>query len=482
MASGFSVIGRLLVILLAMLLAACGGDDRPSPTAVPSATPSGTSVASQATIPSPAVPPLPPQFTPPPRPPDTVWLFDVATGNRTTLLESARVNVLKPRFGPDDTVLVSTLVVNPMTGNQVETLRLRFDGTVVSRGPAPQPDDSDCVPSSDGAVVLGRQHRDIACGQISPDRRWMTYQIDAGMAQVVPPAATNPGRSVPVWDQWVVELPTDQRRLLQPGLLHCGGCDARFSPTWSPSGRLLYFSELRSEGSTFISDMQTGITRELFSGSTEISVEPDWSPVADVLVYRTAMNVTVLHDFTTGTRTELADLSWPVRFDTSGDYLYSPAWDNDFRTAGGDTTVYDIRTGRVIATLAGLPRYDALLTKLTAVRGMGGTFIAVLEGAADCDGVAVYRGSARLACVNGGRGGLLSPDGRLVAIARLTHEVSPPRPWQFSEFEIVLIDPFSDGARTLAGGALGQEVAPELIWNDTSTHLLVRWPFGGYGP
>jgi hypothetical protein len=468
---------RLLLPLLALPILGCTSSD-PSATVQPTAV---TMHEVPAASPTPTAIPRPPAFTPTPRPPDTVWLFDIAGGNRTTLLETPGQNVLQLRFGPDETVLANTLVVD-RAGNKVATLRLRYDGSVVSRDPVPRAGDGDCVSASDGAVVRGRAYRDLSCGPISPDARWMTYQVDAGMAQVVTPSPANPnGFSVPVWDQWVVELATDQRRLLQAGLLHCGGCDGRFGPAWSASGRLLYFAELRDNGSTFISDMQTGVTRELFSGSTQISAEPDWSPVTDLLVYRTAAGVTILEDFSAGTRKELPDLLWPVRFDASGAYLYSPGWDNDHRAAGGETKVYDWLTGRVVATLAGQPRYDGLFMPQTTIRSLDGSFVAVLEGG-DCGGVAVYRGSTSVACVSGSGGGALSPNGQQVAAARVTREGSGPVPGQLSEYEVVLIDVASGQTRVLASGALSQFLPPELIWNDASTHLLVRWPFSGYGP
>jgi hypothetical protein len=467
--------------LLALALFACGDEDRRPEPEQPSAEELPTA-AFISPSPTPAMRP-PPSLTLEPRPPDTVWLFDVRSGGRTTLIETPGQSVLRLRFGPGDTVLADTLVVDRAAGNRIEEVRLRYDGSVVSRGPISPPATGDCAHSTNGAVVQGRTYQGVSCGPISPDRRWMTYQVDAGTAQVVPPSATNPnGYSVPVWDQWVVELTTDKRQLLQAGLRHCGGCDGRFGPAWSPSGRLLYFSEWLGNGSTFISDLSTGTTRELFSGSTDILVEPDWSPRSDLLVYRTTAGLTVLEDFTSGTGKELPELAWPARFDTSGAYLYSPAWDNDSRVAGGETRIYEVRLGQVVATLAGQPRGDSLFMPVAPVRGEGGSFTAVLEGAANCGGVAVYRRTTSVACISGGSGALLSPDSRMVALSRLTHGAGPGPAWQLSEYEILLADVATGSIKVLSGGALSAVMPPELIWNAAGTLLLARWPFGGYGP
>jgi hypothetical protein len=470
----------LFAPLLALVMFACADEERQELQQPPAeVTPTPAVVAPPPTS---AMRP-PPSLTQEPRPADTVWLFDVRSGGRTTLIETPGQSVLRLRFGPDDTVLADTLVVDRAAGNRIEEVRLRYDGSVVSRGPIAPPAAGDCAHSTAGAVVQGRTYQGVGCGPISPDGRWMTYQVDAGTAQVIPPSATNPsGYSVPVWDQWAVELATDKRQLLQAGLRHCGGCDGRFGPAWSPSGRLLYFSEWLGNGSTFISDLSTGTTRELLSGSTDILVEPDWSPRSDLLVYRTTAGLTVLEDFTSGTRKELPELAWPVRFDTSGAYLYSPAWDNDSRAVGGETRIYEVSLGQVVATLAGQPRSDSLFMPVAPVRGEDGNFTAVLEGAANCGGVAVYRGTTSLACVSGGSQGLLSPDGRLVALARLTHGGAPGPAWQMSEYEILLVDVATGSTRVLGGGALSAVMRPELIWNAAGTHLLVRWPFGGYGP
>jgi hypothetical protein len=304
----------------------------------------------------------------------------------------------------------------------------------------------------------------------------MTYRVDAGTVQVVAPSASLPnGFSVPVWDQWVVELATGRSRLLQAGLVHCGGCDGRFGEEWSKSGRLLFFAESRSGGSTFVSDMQTGVTRKLFSGSTEISVKPDWSPAADMLVYRSDDGVSVVEDFTSGTRTELPELGWPVRFDPSGIYLYSPAWDDDRKGAVGETKVYDVQARRVIATLPGRPRPEGMWLPLEPVKAADGTFIVILERAADCDGVAVYRDQKRVACIVGGQGGSFSPDGKRAVVARA---VVPPALGQSGQYEIVLVDTAGGQTRTLYSVA----GLPELIWNNASSHLLVLSPFGGRGP
>ena len=476
----------LAISLLSLVFLSCGGGGStrlPPPIATATRSPA---LAEPATPPRGS--PAPPAITLEPVPPDTVWLFDVRNGARTTLVESAGQSVLRAGFGPEETVFVHTLVVDRVGGNRVEQLQLRYDGSLAARGtpvPSPAAAPGECSQSPDGAVVRGRVYRDVNCGLVSPDGRWMTYQVGAGMNQLATPSPDNPGGfSVPVWDQWAVELATDQRRLLHAGLVHCGGCDGRFGPAWSASGRLLYFSEWSDPGSTFVSDLQTGITRELSFGTTDIAGEPDWSPRSDVLVYRTTAGGTVLEDFGSSVRRDLPELAWPARFDPSGALLYSPAWDNDPAVAGGETVIYDLRTGRVISRLGGLPRFDSPFTPYAAnsVLGADGSFIAVLEGSAECSGVAIYRGNIGVACVGGGSDAALSADGRLVALARLTRAAAPGGPAQMNEYEVMLVEVATGSASVLATGARGALRAPELIWNDASTHLLVRWPFSGYGP
>jgi hypothetical protein len=399
-----------------------------------------------------------------------VWLIEASTGKRTTLFESLTRTAGHVSVGPDDTV--SIYHFGGGLPAETEEIELRFDGTQAYRGPV-RPPPTECRNDGDAAVVEGRPYDGARCGLISPDRVWMTYEIDAGMVEL------QPGFSVPSWDQWVVNLATGGKRELQAGLRHCGGCDGRFGPSWSVSGRFLTFAELAQPSRVFLSDLDLGNTRELAVGSSDISSEPDWSPVADLLVYR-RNGVTVLEDLPRGSVTELPELPWPVRFDASGGYLYSPAW-GEVKDGGGSTTVYDVRAGRVVATLAGRARYQSLWLREGQLAASGDSFVAVLEGAPDC-GVAVYSGTRRLTCIVGGSGAVLSPDGRYAAVGR-TQNTVPTNARK--EYDVLLVDMATGAVRVVATGALSEpgspQLPPQFIWNARGTHVIVRWPFAGGG-
>src|SRR5690606_13737172 len=194
-----------------------------------------------------------------------VWLYNVESGDRATLYEDYEFRIVSiARFDGEHVVV----------RDRRESQHTRFDleGNVIAVEPTPSPNTRlQCEETSAGATVDGRAYDGVRCGLIGPDERWMLYGVDAGTQ------AVGGGTALPVWDQWAVNLDTDERRLLQAGLVHCGGCDGRFGPRWSPSGRFLVFPELVGNGRTFLHDFETAETRLLFEGSTEISWAPEWS-------------------------------------------------------------------------------------------------------------------------------------------------------------------------------------------------------------
>lgn len=141
------------------------------------------------------------------------------------------------------------------------------------------------------------------------------------------------------------------------------------------------------------------------------------------------------------------------------------------------------------------------------------TFVTVLAGATDCPGVAIYRATARVACVDlpvtipGPKENLrkdartvLSSNGTAVAIARLTesggpvpctpgqppcnaatvealNRARPGNPFAPEHtYEVLIVDATSGTTRTLATG-LKSPTPPALTFNAAGSHLLVRWPF-----
>jgi hypothetical protein len=220
--------------------------------------------------------------------------------------------------------------------------------------------------------------------------------------------------------------------------------------------------------------MLTRTTRDISSGSTELTVRPDWSTVADVILYRGPAGTTVLEDLAAGRRSE-PPVGWPARFDPSGAYVYGPS-----PGAAGSTVVYDLRSGGVVASLPGEPRADFLWTDHDFVRARGDGFVAVLEDAG-CGGTAVYAGDRLVTCVAGGEGAVLSPAGDRVALARITKPASTTGFDRNHEYEVMVVDAATGATSVLGSGARGM-MAPQLVWNEAATHLLVRWPFSGFGP
>jgi hypothetical protein len=306
---------------------------------------------------------------------------------------------------------------------------------------------------------------------VSLNLKWMTYQVDAGQIELFP------GYPVPTWDQWAIDLSSDQRWILQAGLRHCGGCDGRFGPSWSPSGRYLMFPELVER--VFLSDMTTRTTRELAPG-VELGQKPEWSPQADVLARPSTGGATILDDIARGVITELAEIPWPARFDQSGRYLYSPAFGTSSKDNAQTTRVFDSRSMSVVAVLAGAPSPRDLWTAHTVVAASDDSFTTALQGAPGCDGTTIYAGTQVLTCVIGTVGASISPDGSQIALARRTGGtglIQGPglQSVDASRYDIVLVDTATGNERVVAKDAVGLEL-PKLVWKEDSSRLLVKWP------
>lgn len=170
---------------------------------------------------------------------------------------------------------------------------------------------------------------------------------------------------------------------MQEGLVHCGGCDGGFGPAWSPSGRYITYAETGGAGRVFLTDASSRTTRVLTHGNG-LSVRPEWSPVRDEIVFPSDGG-TMLVDPTSGAERDLA-LAWPARWDPTGAYLYSPAWDQSDETAG-ETTTIDVASGELVDVLSGEPSWIPLWTGSVNVVGMAdGGYTAALEGAGRCEG------------------------------------------------------------------------------------------------
>jgi hypothetical protein len=445
-------------------LLACGGND-----AIETPAPPPTETAIATAIPSLPTPPGPPPAPPPAiQVPSAVLLIDAETGSQISLFESYQDPAYTSGFDG------SEVGITYRSAGEVKVDHYDLQGVLLRTTDLPPPSsDAACTESADGASVDGRTYPDTHCGQISPDRRWMTYQVPV---MPRPPS----GAGVP-WDQWAVNLQTGDRRLLQADLQHCGGCDGRFGPKWSPGGRYLYFSELDGNGSTFLSDLQLGTTREIFRGHTDSSYEPAWSPAADVLLYPNSSETTMLEDLRAGTKRELTGLAWPARFDLSGTFVYSPAW-NDPRTTGVTTAVLDLRSGAIM-TLPGRVGRTSIYITGEAVQNVGGVAVAALEQVPDCDGTAIYFGDLLRHCVSGATAPSFSPDGSSVALMRRTGAAgrySSPASQSMTgaKFEALIVDLQTGAERVVARDLIGSDMYPlPARWNEDGTHLLLQTPF-----
>jgi hypothetical protein len=450
-------------------LAACtsGGS---SATATPEVTSTPTSEPSPApTTRTPFIIPTPTP-TPVPEPAAaTVLLVDVRDGSTTTLVEDFEERPSLAEFIEDGGVRVGT-----WSSGAFVTRLFDLDGT--------ERDDEAtaglCVGVVGGAEVDGRRYEDAGCGPISPDGRWMTYQVAAGDVEI------NGDYTVPTWDQWVVELETDGRRLLRGGLRHCGGCDFRFGPEWSPSGRYLVVPELLDGGFVYLSDVRSGATRNISDvpRPTMLDQRPTWSPVDDRLLRPAGDGSTILEDLEAGTRTTLANLPWPAAWDGTGTLVYSPAWGTATNDETATTVVVAATTGEVIATLDGAPSPSRLWgvggAPIVPV-GEGG-LLAAMAVSPDCSGTIVHGpGTEDRACLEGAVGAQPSPDGRSVAFARRTGTAGAIEgPGLFpglAIYEIAVYDVATGETTVVADGAIAGQF-PDIVWNDAGTHILIRWP------
>ena len=130
-----------------------------------------------------------------------------------------------------------------------------------------------CDVVDDIAVILGTPFR--ASALLRPAIHRHRRHVNA-LQRPGPEVAVGAAK-LPTWDQWALNRHTDERRLLQAGLVHCGGCDGRFGAEWSPSGRFVYYAEYAQAGRTFLSDLETGTTRVISEGSTLVSAKPSWT-------------------------------------------------------------------------------------------------------------------------------------------------------------------------------------------------------------
>lgn len=450
------------VCALSLATACSSGDDdaATTPTTTPGPTESATATISPTTAPGAT---LPAGVT---SVPSRALLVEASSGKVTELFKSETEMAWDARFDGD--------VVEVFAGSSRQ--RFNLDGSAAGPGSAPI---NRCSASGTGVAIDGRGYADVAsCGEFSPDGRWMMFRKDAG-------TFTHPSGYVgPVWDQWVLEVASGTTKELQKGLLHCGGCDARYGPRWSPTSRYVAYAELGGEFRRFLSDVATGATRQIAFGS-EVTTAPAWHPTRDELVYSvTALpsGPAVLEDVAGGTTRDLP-IAWPVAFDASGEYLYSPAWGYDPKAASHTTTILASSSLDKVAELSGAPpAWLAWRGNGQAVSFAAGGPVAALQGAAGCDGTAIYSSPSRQHCIPDGRMGAINAPGSFAAVARylgMTGHVKGPgfEALEMARYSIELVDVASGATRTIVPEVVSWDYqAPVIRWNDDGTHLVVLAP------
>ncbi len=457
----------LILLAAAAVLSACdrGGPREPAPEASPTET-SGlgreTATAGPSGSATPSIPaPAPGSI----EIASVVRLVDVRTGAVLTLFESREQRAFAAFEGDEVVVSVAT-----------EVQRYRLDG---SRAPEVQRSLT-CMNRNGDAEIGGRRYGGVQCGSISPDGGHMVYLVQTGEVTV-----GGSGYRVPQHDMRMLDIGSGTTTRLQSGLVHCGGCDARYGPRWSPTSRYVAYAESGGEGRRFLTDRTTAATRVIGRGN-EVNDAPEWSPSADVIVYPPTPHGTAarIENLANGTARDL-DIAWPLRFDATGTYLYSPAWAAQPKQGPSSltTTIVEVQTGRIAGTVAGAPPQDFLWTGTRAVTRFGASqgYLAVLQGASDCNGTAIYgQGVPQPICVRGGVQGLSSQDGFRVAVARQAGEVGPVHGPGFSSmslprFDVEVVNMVGGGSRTVASGIVSF-AAPSMVWNEAGTHLLLVWP------
>lgn len=447
----------LALSALALLAVACDRGGKPEVSAT--ATSSPTPVASASPTPGTSPAPLPDRV----EVASTVQLIDVRTGVARTLFEN-RAPVAHGATFVDGEIVISVSNAPP--------LRFRLDGSTVTNPSTPL----GCREANGAAEIGGRSYSGVRCGSISPDRRWMIYEIQTGEVEV-----GTSGYRVAQRDMWSVDLQSGATRQMQTGLVDCGGCDGRYAPRWSTNSRYVAYAEFGGTKRRFLSDLSNGATRQIGSGN-EVNDAPEWAPTGDLLVYSTTANGTVarFEELVAGTWRDL-EVPWPVRFGAGGAYLYSPAWGAGPEAAPATTTIVEAASGRTLATLAGAPPPAFLWTRDVAVTRFGGGYIAVLQRSGECTGTAIYReGVALPRCIADGILGQVAPDGSHVAVARETGRTGPVGPRSMPQFDIDIIDVATGASRTVVTGATSFS-PPLMEWNAAGTHLLMLWPYSSSG-
>jgi hypothetical protein len=444
----------LAALVVLTVIGACSDDTPASSTATVTATPD-----------------LPVIEVPVTEVPATTWLIEAETGTRHVLVEDAETFPYAAAFEVSDGVEVA--VVRYADHER----RFTLDGAE-----APSTASSAVCESGRGRVTLGgREYEAPSCGPVSPDGRWMFYTVTTGEG------ASPGGPRVPVYEAWVLDLEGGDTRLLEGGLLHCGGCDGRWGPRWSPDGSRVAFAEIGGAGRVFLADLELGTTEQLDApqGANDFTSRPVWSSDGTLLLRPGAEGRTLVEDLPADASTTVEGVAWPARFDLGGTAIYSPAWHappKEPTTEGPRTTVYDPLTRATLGVLDGVPGVgNAFADGPPSVAVRADEVLAALQEVPGCSGTTVYRGADSTTCVERGAVGYLSPGLRHAVVLQLvgsTGEVTTPgvSATSLGRYDVTLVDLATGAERVVATGAVSSAEPPAVAWSEDGTHLLVRWP------
>ena len=401
--------------------------------ATPAVTPVATPLATPEAPPTVEVTAAPGASATPPSGSDgtiTLWVIDGATGELVPIKEGERVLSLG---GP--TFEVGTPSLYP------------------------------CEDDRTGADIAGRRHEGVQCGTFSPDGRWMTYPL---------PIAGSPRGD---WDQWILDVPSGDRRLLVAGVRHCGGCDGGTGAGFSPDSAYLVIPELFNGGRVFLAHVASAETRLIAEGlgATGIARSPVWSSQGPRLLYSPDGARVVLEDLGEGTRVDVPDFQWPAAFDVTGQLIYSPAFDRRSSVAPS-TTVIDASSLTPVAEVGGAPSFNLALISRPPIGLRDDGVVLALERAPGCiAGTTVYAPAIPEGrCFDNSIGAAVSADGSFVAMA--THAPGTLDAGVPVRFDIIVFEIRTGEVRTVATEARSR-FEPLIQWNREGTQILVVWPF-----
>lgn len=444
--------------LASLLLGACTGDGdetggSPSPPPA-SSTATATEAATSTSPPPPA--PTSPAFR------AGLWLIEVESETQHTLYDGKNYP-WTPGFNVgDDSVWVwisedQSYVRYDLGGRDVERSS-EYPAALRGAGGCEQPD------STIQRVTLDGRTYEANCGLVSPDGRSMLYgvELEGGAGD---PAAR--------YAAWMLDLESGMQRLVTDQLRHCGGCDGRVGPAWSPSGRYALVTETYGgpDSAVYLHDTRTGETRKVAEGThvSSVGYQVRWSPVDDAFIAPAAGGATVLERLPEGQRMTLPDVEWPARFDPSGRLVYAPGGISLVNEVREQTLVVEALDGMMVAEWPGAPSSWPL------ERGIAWTAqgpAALLTAAPECEGTTLHHPLlAASRCLAGAAGAAFDSGVARVAFARIASQDASIAEWEF-----VVLDIATGQEHVLDGYTLGTDRQPALIrWNQAGTHLLVLW-------